>query len=428
MTTNRIGWMAAALAALVAVSAVQGATPGERAAARAVTDAVKARMEGAEALQGKVLTLLPIRGDAEGYLDGLLVDAMVQAGLTTVIPNDERDARFKRILKEIAWDEEQTRLATIDPSTIDELGHLLSTQVLLEGRLMESRLPAARDRRGLPAGWAGADGEGAIEMELQLFAYEIQTKRYVWTAIVTAVEPPPFNPQQGPHDQTAEPVNPIHWSIEEALVPLNIGVKVTAGEGADMEADLVDTFVRGRLADLGYRVGSGKDDDLVLDLQTSCNLFDQKWNQYLVYEGTLKATLAVKGGEAHELGAASFPARGARGLGEAQAHRNLADEMDAQLGGWLKRTLTPDAVDLAAARMKLVLAFPIEMKEDFKAIDDIQKALAGLPGVRSARVESQDNAKGTVEYLVVYERSKVPTGVWNALWTANPKLLDALRK
>ena len=438
MRTNKSGWMAAALAALVAVTAARGAepgeqppaaqgtAPGERAAARMLTEAVKARMAGAESLQGKALTLLPVRGDTDGYLDSLLLDAMVQAGLTTVIPNDERDVRFKRILKEIAWDEQQTRLATIDPSTIDELGHLLSTQVLLEGRLMKNRLPVVSDKRGRPAGWAGADGAGPVEMELHLFAYEILTKRYVWTAVVTAVEPPPFGPDGQPGAQNALESS-IGWSLEEALVPLNVGVKVTAGKGSDLEADLVDTYARGRLADLGYRVSSGKPDDMTLSLETSCELFDQKWNQYLVYQGTLKATLAVKGGDARELGSASFAARGARGLGEAQAHRNLADDMDAQLGGWLKRTLNPDAVDFAAVRLKLALAGPIMTKEDFKAIEDIQKGLAGLPGVRSARVEAQDNARGTLEFLVVFERSQSPAGVWNSLWAAHPKLLDALK-
>lgn len=437
MTKNKNGWMAAALAALVAVSAARGAEPGdqaasqgvppgERAAARVAAEAVKARMGGAEALQGKALTLLPVRGDSDGYLDSLLLDAMVQAGLTTVIPNDERDVRFKRILKEIAWDEEQTRLATVDPSTIDELGHLLSTQVLLEGRLMKNQLPAGRDRRGRPTGWAGADGQGAMEMELHLFAYEILTKRYVWTAVVTAVEPPPPGPV-GQDEQANDEEPPFIWSFEEVVVPLNVKVEVTAGKGSELEADLVDTFARGRLADQGYRVASGKPEDLALSLETSCELFDQKWNQYLVYQGTLKATLAVKGGDARELGSASFAARGARGLGEAQAHRNLADDMDAQLGGWMKRTLNPEAVDIAAVRLKLALAAPIELKEDFKAIQDIQKALAGLPGVRSARLEAQDNARGTLEFLVVFERSKSPTGVWNELWATHPKLLDALK-
>ena len=426
MKTTKTAWMAVALAAL-ATAAAWGADPGERAAARALTDAVRSRMAGAAALQGKALTLLPVRGAEEGYLDALLLDAMVQSGLTAVIPNDERDARFRRILREIKWDEEQTRLETVNPETIDELGHLLSTQVLLEGRVLKGRLPARKDRRGRTEGWAGADGEGAVELELHLFAYEIRTKRYSWSAVVTASEPAP-GPGPGAEPGSEPKFEPsIHWSLEEALVPLNVGVSVTAAEGSETEADLMDTFARGHLADQGYRVGSGKNDDLKLTIETTSELFDKKWDSYLVYQGTLKATLAACGGDARELGSASFAARGARGLGEAQAHRNLADDMGAQLGGWLKRTLNPEAVDIAAARLTMTLAFPIELAEDYKAIDDIQKALAGLDGVRSARVESQDNRKGVVEYLVVYERSKSPTGVWNALWAAHPELLENLK-
>jgi hypothetical protein len=416
--------MAAALAALLAAAGTARAVSfAERDTAKTAVGEAQERLAGAETLRGKAVTLLPVHGDEEGYLSELLLHAIVQSGLTAVIPNDERDARFRRILKEIRWDEEQTRLETVDPATIDELGHLLSTQVLLEGRLMKSRLPVAVDRKGRPIGWAGADGAGAVEMELHLFAYEIRTKRYVWSAVVTAKEEAP-KPIEGGEAAEAEPS--FRWSFEEAAVPLNVGIRMDADEGAEAEADLVETYARGRLADEGYRVASGKDDDLTLTLGTTCEEFDRTGN-YRVYEGTLTARLEARGGEARELGSASFSARGARGLGEVQAHRNLADDMEAQLAGWLRRTLNPEAIGIAAVRLDLALAGPIELAEDFKTIEAIQKGLTELEGVRSARVVGQDNQAGTLEYLVVYEPARTPTGVWNALFSAHPELLDQLR-
>jgi hypothetical protein len=440
MKANKTMWMAAVAAGMVAVAAwgeppagtqpqpqpPQGAAIGERLAARETVAAAKARMGKAPALQGKSLTLLPVHGDADGYLESLLLDAMVQSGLTAVIPNDTADERFKRILKEIKWDEAQKRLETVDPATIDELGRLLSTQVLLEGRLMKSRRPVPADRRGRPMGWAGVDGAGAVEMELHLFAYEIATKKYAWSAVVWASEPEPPQPPAGQGGQVPGGERGVVVDVKEARVPLNTGVKVVAGAGSDLEAGLVETYARGRLADEGYRVGSGKDDDLTLTLETSCELFSELGN-YRIYEGTLKARLELKGGEARTLGEASFPARGVRGLGEAQAHRNLADDMDAQLAGWLRRTLNPEAMEFTAARVGLTFAAPIETAEDFKAIETIQKGFEGLPGVRSAALFDQDNETGRVAWTIVYERAKLPTGPWNALLAANPALLDQLK-
>lgn len=426
MKTKRNGWMAAGLAALVAVAATQalGFTRGERQTARIAADEARGRLAGAAALAGKAVTLLPVHGDEDAYFETALLDAAIQAGVNMVVANDTQDARFKRILKEIRWDEEQKRLETVDPSTIDELGRLLSTQVLLEGRLSKGRLPVPADRKGRAVGFPGADGQGRVELEVQLLAYEIATKRYVWSAILTVLEPEP--PQPANPDRQGGPAPFDQGHVAEVQIPLNVGVKVVAEKGAEMEADLLETWAHGRLADLGYRPGSGEKDDLVLTLRAGCEEFDRTGN-YVVYDGSVKAVLAVKAGTPRELGATSIPARGKRGLGETQAHRNLAEEMEGQLGPWLKRELDADMVDFAAVRVRLVLADPIEMAGDFKAIDRFQKAFMDLDGVRSARLESQDNAAGVLEFDVAYERSKLPTGVVNALFAAHPELLKHLK-
>ena len=428
MNTTKNGWMAAALVALAVAAAApsQAFTRGERTTAGTAADEVRTRMTTATALQGKAVTLLPVHGDEDGYLEARLLDAGIQAGLNMVIANDTTDARFKRILKEIGWDEDQKRLETVDPDTIDELGHLLSTQVLLEGRVTKGRRPVETDRKGRPTGFAGEDGQGAVEMEVQLFAYEIRTKRYSWSAILTAVEqpaplPPPPPPPPPPTNGVAiQKIQPVVTSY-----PLNVGLEVRSAPGAEREAELLETYAKGRLSSQGFRVGSGKDDDLTLKLEPTCEVFDQA-GDYWVYAGELKASLAVHGGSARLLGETSFASRGVRALGEVQAHRNLADDMEAQLSGWMKRTLDADAIGFAAVRIDFTLSQPVETDEEYAAIDELQKGLAGLPGVRSARLVDQDNAAGTVAFKVVYEPELLPTGPWNKLYAEHPELLDYL--
>ena len=107
-----------------------------------------------------------------------------------------------------------------------------------------------------------------------------------------------------------------------------------------------------------------------------------------------------------------------------QAHRNLYDEMVKQLGSWINQTLEGDILPFAEVPVAVTFAEPIETKDDFAAVDALQKALSGLDGVRSAEVSSQDNAAGRVEFRVVYDRAKIPSGVVNALWAKHPDLLD----
>ena len=41
---------------------------------------------------------------------------------------------------------------------------------------------------------------------------------------------------------------------------------------------------------------------------------------------------------------------------------------------------------------------------------------------------AQDNRAGTVSYKVVYEKSRLPLGVWNSLLAKHPEILDKYLK
>lgn len=391
-----LGGLALALAAAVAWGAEDENTDVRyREAVESAVSAVGPALADAPFGDPGTVAILPIHGDQDAWVSGLLKIALTQAGKACV--QLEGDPMWDELGKQLVWDERSEDI--LDPATVDLISRktLQSAKILLTGRVRQT-----------------TNRKGRTGAELTLHATEVATSRHIWGGVFRNGD----GPNEGPNGPSL--------IVTEAVVPLNAELKVTAGKGSEIEADRIETYARGRLADQGYRVNSGKAADLVLTMETACEPYDQIGN-YWIFEGSLKATLAVRGGEAHELGAKGTTVRGVRGLGEAQAHRNLADEMEAELGSWLKRTLETEALDFRSARLSLSLDGPIQLAEDYKAIDDIQKALAELPGVRSARVETQNNAKGTVEFVVVYEPAQTPAGVWNALWAAHPELLEHLK-
>ena len=385
--------MAAGLAAGLAAAAWgAGENPeGARNAVRAAFDNARAGLAESPIPADTPVAVLPVKGDGDGWLIGLANDALTGAGKNCVVGKE--DPMWDTIIGEIEWDERKSDI--LDPATIDRFGRLQSAKVLVTATVETSSRNGRR--------W---------KAEVTLRAVEIATKRYLWTGRFT--ESVSGSGDGGPSKQ---------WNVTEAPCPLNVGVEVASDSGAESVAELLGTYARGRLADMGYRVGSGKDDDLTLGLLATCRVFDQTLNWWM-HEGELTATLKAHGGNARLLGEATFAAQGARGRGEIQSKRNLSDELAAQLAGWMRRVLEPGAMVFAAVRLEFRLANPIEESEDYKAIDEIQKGLAGLKGVRSAEVVSQDNAAGRVAMKAVYDSALLPTGVWNALIAAHPELLE----
>lgn len=386
--------LASAFAAAAAVSFAAPFGAAEKAAVREAVRDAETVMKEAAALDGKAVTVLPVHGDEEGYAERLLIGAVVSSGRTGVISNDGRDdERFRRILADIRWDAAQRRLATVDPSTIDELGRLKSTQIFLEARLDIVR----------PAADAGGESAGA-SVELNLLAYEVATKQYVWSAnIVKEPEAPPPPPQ-------------LPGQIASvASVPLHAAVAAKAGEGAERVSGLLETSVRGMLAQLGYVVDGARAPDVVVSLGTTRETFDRTGG-WSVFDGVLKIAVNVSGAEARLLGETSVAGRGARGLGDAQAERNLSDTLFEQASGWLRRTLRSDAVGFEA------LVFSVRT-DDAAHAERIRAAAAAMDGVRAATTEASDAANGWTTFRAVYEKAKFPGGFVAMLFSANPELL-----
>lgn len=316
MNTRLIACALAAVAAATAAAEPSTFDDGERNAIRKAVSAAEARLRTAKAIDGKAITLLPVRGDRDGFCERLVIGALVNAGKTCVVSNDEKkDERFKRILKEIRWDEVQTTLKSIDPKTADELGHLKSTQILLEARLDVFR--RGRKRRAVA--------------ELNLLAYAVATKQYVWTADIAIDEAGRAWPDAS---------------------EFNVKVDLYSGADAAGLASLVSARVRDTVAGYGYRVNADGPADLEFSAKLAQQTFDRS-GEYLVLKGTVAARLSSRTGEGI-LYEKTFSAKGRRGLGEEEAVRNLSEAVSGQVLGWLDGTLKPEAFfakhrDFAAA-------------------------------------------------------------------------------
>ena len=292
------------VAATLAMSARAEFEADAKKALRETAVQAEAKLKAADALGKKAITLLPVKGDDAGYFENLLVGAFVNAGRTLVVSNDEaKDERFKRILGEIKWDEKQTTLKSVDPATIDALGKLKSTQVFVEARLEVTKRK-----------------NGKVAVELNLLAYEIETKKFVWSVNLA------------PDGQAA--------------TGLKIRAKVETtynGKASGDAAVLLNAEVKQQLVDLGYVVDGVEKPDVVVKLVVLRTTFDST-GSYLVYDGTVQVEATAQGSEKRLLGKQVLSARGARGLGELAADKNLVVKLAEKTGTWAKETLSPAAL------------------------------------------------------------------------------------
>lgn len=131
---------------------VQGAV-AEAKAALAATDKVPS---------GMTLALLPIEGDGDGWISGLLKVALTGAGKSCVTAKE--DPLFSEILKEIEWDERKADI--LDAKTIDRFGKLKSAQALV----------TAHARHASKSG-------RYVFFELELHVTSIATKEHLWGGV-----------------------------------------------------------------------------------------------------------------------------------------------------------------------------------------------------------------------------------------------------
>ena len=107
----------------------------------------------------RTISVLPIVGDEDRFVEGVLKNEITRAGLSYVEGRD--DPIFNEIMAEFEWDERREDM--IDPTTIDRFGDLMSTQLLLYGIVREAR-----------------STERQIYVELEFHLTSIGTKEHLW--------------------------------------------------------------------------------------------------------------------------------------------------------------------------------------------------------------------------------------------------------
>lgn len=382
-----------AAVAMSAVAAEFGVE--ERNALHDVSEQAKARIAGAAALDGNTITILPVRGDRDGYFGGLLLNAFVNAGKTCVISNDDiNDARFRRILAEIKWDERQTTLKSIDPATADELGRLKSTQILVEAVVDLFKA-----------------GESQYGAELNMLAYAVETKQYVWSDSIRCMptQPPP-------------PPNPTAYEAGHTTPsPSSIRVNVVSADGdAEIVKDKVAFALCNAFSDVGYVVNGKEPPDVVVSVSAVRNEFD-KSGDYVVYDGTLRMVARAAGSIPRFLGEKTVHGRGKRGLGEVEAEKKLADELAKGAGEWARGSFKDCELGIRVAMVTLEIGRAVKSVEDLELQGNFHDAAVAEKGVRSVRLLSHDPDKGEFVFRVVFDRECFTDGFLNTMMLRNPE-------
>ena len=158
--------LCAALAALTGGGALAQSTEYDETFRQAVQGAVaeaKAALAATDKVPGDAaLALLPIDGDGDGWIAGLLKIALTDSGKTCVTAKEE--PLLAEILKEVEWDERKADI--LDAKTVDRFGKLKSAQALV----------TAHARHASKSG-------RYVFFELELHVTSIATKAHLWGGV-----------------------------------------------------------------------------------------------------------------------------------------------------------------------------------------------------------------------------------------------------
>jgi hypothetical protein len=111
------------------------------------------------------ISVFPIRGDQDGFVEGILKNAVTRAGLTYV--EGREDPIYTEVIA-AEMEHDARRADILDPGTLDRLGELRSTRLLLYGAVREA---VKTDRQ--------------IYVEIELHLTRIRTKEHLWGELVT---------------------------------------------------------------------------------------------------------------------------------------------------------------------------------------------------------------------------------------------------
>jgi len=208
----------------------------------------------------------------------------------------------------------------------------------------------------------------------------------------------------------------VEASLSEAR-RLNIAVDA---KGPAPVADAVRRKVENGLAEKQFNLDA-KVPDIQVNLAVATTVFDKSGN-YVVLEGTADASV-TRAFDRQTVGHQTLTVRADRQLGEDVAARALGEKLGGAAAEWVTKTAASGVVDLAAVDVTVRRPWRPFSGSDVAAYAKLfTDRVSAVPGVRSCRVVSQENADRTLVFRVLYFRQEIPEGILNRI--ANVKDLE----
>lgn len=183
--------------------------------------------------------------------------------------------------------------------------------------------------------------------------------------------------------------------------------------GADLAerefSALRDTLAKRRFS-LDWTADSGKEDVLVA-LRAARTVYD-RFGEFEIHEGDIRATVTVPILDGRLVGDEKFEGRGERALGEAAADRSLADVLVPQVVKWVSETVTPEKIGIAVETYSIAYDSANPEKNQDHAQEFLRR-IQSMDGVLEARILSQNDWCGVVQFRFVYLPAKFPGGLIN---------------
>lgn len=134
-----------------------------RQALKGAVDKAQASLSASGLDKNLALSVFFIEGDSAGYAETRVRDAVMQAGLKYVVPNDDDNRLLQKIYTEMAFDERKEGM--VNPKTVEKINgaSLTSTQALIFGNI-----------------WTVVDNDRYTLVELSLGIYSVKTKEFLW--------------------------------------------------------------------------------------------------------------------------------------------------------------------------------------------------------------------------------------------------------
>jgi len=161
---NKTILSAAAAALLLALPGRSAGAPfgeGERQAFESAMADVVSSLRSSAIDDKAGVSVLAVAGDRGDAVAGLLKIAVTDAGKTYV--EGKSDPMWEEVVKEMAFDERKGNAGLLDPKTLDAIGKLKASNVLIYGAVR-----------------ACTQTENRIFVELELHATDVATKQHLW--------------------------------------------------------------------------------------------------------------------------------------------------------------------------------------------------------------------------------------------------------